>query len=307
VKKRGICPSERASLSRFAPFTWILKGLQVENRSLLPRERDAARGAPWHPVPGTNSLHLIFWQMPREQGFIAQSGLLGHAGGKGLAESPAELSAGYSPVWELELPPGPRGTGTAAGMCPALPSTRVLGTGGLTGQGHHAEGEGGLGTLRWPCKAAGVAAPMVALPAAAAVAPGICWHLHGASFLGEDIAATGLGEMDRVSPAGIQPCAIRNTTCFKARVCTFQLLPQAAPQPPAWHRGEQEPMQPAAGPRCTFRLCAASELKPLPSPGPLALLLLPGSGKRGSTLPERESISTPIPILQTGKPSAGLV
>lgn len=43
---------------------------------------------------------------------------------------------------------------------------------------------------------------MVALPTAAALAPGgllalaVQWCPHGASFLWEDIAATGLGETD---------------------------------------------------------------------------------------------------------------
>lgn len=78
---------------------------------------------------------------------MAQMALLGHADGKSLAESLAELSADYNPGWELELPPGPRGADTAAGMGPAFPPTTVLGTGLLRARGHRAEGQQGLGNF----------------------------------------------------------------------------------------------------------------------------------------------------------------
>lgn len=123
-KKKGICLSERATLSRIAQFTWIFKALQAENQPLLPQEPGAA---PREPVPRTSSSHHpsrchVSRQTPAEQGFIAQMGPLGHAGGKRLTQS---LRLSSRRITTLA---GSRSADAAAGMGRAPPSTTVLGT-----------------------------------------------------------------------------------------------------------------------------------------------------------------------------------
>lgn len=118
----------KAILERIAPFTQILQAPQAVNQPLLPREPDAARGA--HGTRCRTSIappsfpHCrISLQTPGEQGFVAQTGLLGHADGERLTQSCRLSSRRITTLaggWSRLLAPG-------AGMDPVLPSMVVLG------------------------------------------------------------------------------------------------------------------------------------------------------------------------------------
>lgn len=129
-----------------------------------------------------------------------------------------------------------------------------------------------LMTALKPCKAIGAAALMVALPAVAVLAPGICWLWLGSGICmephsyGKTLQQLAWGRRTESALLGFSPVLLETRHASKLGFALFSFClgqPQSHADPCVARRR-------AASPSCTFRFCATSELKPWFSPGPLA-------------------------------------